>query len=536
MASVESAALEQPNGSVLALHMQWQAASEQPAALDQRVAIHVGQLFAAHVPGLVSELRDFSAQAWSCQDLHQAASSMAGTSGSVHEAVGFSRSQSNSHPDGGQDIASGSADKGASLTQQELPRVQAQGQQSGQGSEWNVAPPAWLTAGITIDASVLSLQLAALSGPAAPAQAAIVSIERCSMHLGTFKPSARPRSLLAQLFSLQKQPLPGRGLRLALSGAQILVAEQWSHAASRAADPEAALEAAGAAAVCEPADIHALVTPITAREPSSTSAAEGSVADSWALSSVAGLLKLEMSGLQLAALAAVMQAVQADLAGRSSQLSAQGVESQAVHSQAAWLTSAALSVQGLWLMGSPAGAAQLAPKVGSCHTGGGQALSFCGAEVIEASVHSVAASACTSVLVRQPNVAISRSIQCEIPLVEVGLQRQPSATAEPSSNEEVIADIADPTGASRKSTPSKAVRTQLPVLYIHSIDIRGNSSSAAEGATGSAVAFSLETATFGLSSAQAALLVSTLALLLHYYPHLTVHALPSVLLFPFFRQ
>ena len=511
MASVESPALEQPDGSVLALRMQWQAASEQPAPLEQRVAIHVGQLFAAHVPGLVSELHAFSAQAWSCQDLHQAASSMAGTSDAVHEAAGSSRSQSKDHTDIGQDIASGSADKGASLTQEELPRVQAQGQQSGQGSEWNVALPAWLTGGITIDASVLTLQLAALSGPAAHAQAAIVSIERCSVHLGSFKPSARPRSLLAQLFSLQKQPLPGRGLRMALSGTQILVAENWSHAASRAEDPEAALEGAGAAAVSEPADIHALVTPVTAREPSSTSAAEEGVADSWVLSSVASSLKLEMSGLQLAALAAVVQAVQADLSRRSPQVPTQQGESQAVPSRAphaAWLTSAVLSVQGIWLTGSPAGSAQLAPKTGSCHTGGSQPSSFCGAEVIEVSVRSAAASACASVLVRQPNVAIGRSIRCEIPLVEVGIQRQPPSTAEPSSNEEVLAVNADPTGASRKSTSSKPIRTQLPVLCIHSIDICSSPSSAAKDDTGSALTFSLETATFGLSSAQVTLLVS----------------------------
>ena len=397
------------------------------------------------------------------------------------------------------------------MTQEELPCVQAQGQQSGQGSEWHVAPPAWLTGGIILDASVLSLQLAALSGPAALAQAVILSIERCSVHLGTFKPSARPRSLLAQLLSLQKQPLPARGLRLALSGTQILVAEQWSHAASRAADPEAALEAAGAAAVSEPADIYALVTPVTAKEPSSTSAGVESAADSWALSSVASLLKLEMSGLQLAALAAVVQAVQADLSGWSPQVPAQQGDPHAVPSRAphaASLTSAALSVQGLWLTGSPAGAAQLEPKMSSCHTAGSQPSTFCGAEVTEASVHSAAASACTSMLVRQPNVAIGRSIRCEICLVEIGIQRQPPSIAEPSSKDKVIAVNADPTGASRKSTPSKAMRTQLPVLYIHSIDICGSSSSAAEGKTGSALAFSLETASFGLSSSQVTLLVS----------------------------
>ena len=511
MASVESPALEQPDGSVLALRMQWQAASEQPAPLEQRVAIHVGQLYAAHVARLVSELRAFCARAWSCQDVHQAASSIADTSDAVHEAVRSSRSQGKDHTDSGQAIASGSASEGASLTQEELPRIQAQGQQSGQGSEWHVAPPAWLTGGIIIDTSVLSLQLAALSGPAALAQAAIVSIERCSMHLGSFRPSARPRSLLAQLYSLQKPPLPGRGLRLALSGTQILVAEQWSHAASRAADPEAALEAAGAAAVSEPADIHALVTPVTAREPSSPGAAEESAADSWVLSSVVGLVKLEMSGLQLAALAAVVQALQADLSGTSPQVSAQQSESQAMDSQAshaAWLTSAALSVQGLWLTGSPAGTAELAPKMGSCHTGGSQPSSFCGAEVIEASVHSAAASVCTSVLVRQPNVAISRSIQCEIPLVEVRIQRQPPSTAEPSHSVEEIAVHAKPRGASQKGAQFEGTCTQLPVICIHSIDISSSSSSAAEDKTGSAVAFVLETATFGLSSAQVTLLVS----------------------------
>ena len=506
----ESPALEQQNGDLLALRLQWQAAGEAP--LQQRVAVHIGQLFAAHVPGLVSELHAFFAQAWTSQDSHQAASSTAAASDAVQEEAGESRSQRTDHLDSGRDMASGSPDKEASLTQEQPPGIQAEEQQSGQGSEWHVAPPAWLTGGITVDVSVLSLQLAALSGPAALAQAAIVSIERCSVHLGSFKPSARPRSLLARLFSLQKQPLPGRGLRLALSGTQILVAEHWSHAASRAAEAEAVLEAAGAAAVSEPADIHALVTPVTAEEPSIKNMDEESAADSWVLSSVASLLKLDLSGLQLAALAAVVQALQAELTGRSPQVSMQHNESQAVNSQAshaAWLTSAALSVRGLWLLGSPAGAAQLASKVDSCHTGGRQPSSFCGAEAVEASVHSAAASACASVLARQPSVAINCSILCELPLVEVGVQRQPPLTAEPSSTEDVTAVHAELEGASRKNTYSKAIHTQLPAMYIHSVDICSSSSSAAEDNTGSSVAFSLETASFGLSPAQVRLLVST---------------------------
>ena len=502
MVSVESPALEQPNGSSLALRLQWQTGGEGPGPLEQRVAIHAGQLIAAHVPGLVSELQAFFAQAWASEDLYEAGSSAASTSDAVHEEAGFSRSQCNSHSESGRDMAPGSADKQASLTQE---------QQLGQGSEWHVAPPAWLTGGITIDASVLSLQLAALSGPAAVAQAAIISIERCSMHLGSFKPSARPRSLLAQLFSLQRQPLPGRGLRVALSGTRILVAEHWPHAASRAAEAEAVLAAAGATVVSEPADVYALVTPVTAKQPSSAVMDEDSAADSWVLASVASPLKLELSGLQLAALASVAQAMQAELSGGSPQVSPQLSESQAVHSQAsqaAWLTSAALSVRGLWLMGGPACAAQLASKMDSCRTGGSQPLSLCGAEAIEASVHSAAASTCTSVLVRQPTVAISRSIRCELPVVEVGIQRQPLPPAEPSCNEGGTATNSKPSGASWKDTPTKATRTELPVLYIHSTEICRSSSSTPDDNTGGAVVFSLEIATFGLSSAQVTLLVS----------------------------
>ena len=520
MASVESPALEQPNGDILALHLQWQTGGQSPASSEQRVAVHVGQLFAAHVPGLVSELCAFFALAWSSQDTQQVASSAAGASDSVHEGAGFSRSQQMHHPDSARGSAPGSADKEASLTQEQQSRIQAEAQPAGQGSDWHGAPPAWLTGGIIIDTSVLSLQLAALSGPAATAQAAIVSIERCSMHLGSFKPSARPRSLLAQLFSLQKQPLPGRGLRLALSGTQILVAEHWSHAASRAADAEAVLEAAGAAAISEPADMHALVTPVNVEVPWSTSMDEGGAADSWVLASVTSPLKLELSGRQLAAMLAVVQAMQAELSGGSPEVTAQQAEPQAVHSQAspaAWLTSAALSGRGLWLLGSPAGAAQLASGTDRCHTAGSQPSSFCGAELIEASVHSAAALASASLLARQPTVAISRSIHCEIPVIEADI-RQPPPTDQLSSNEVVTAHIAKSRGTSQQETPYKTTGTQLPVLYIHSIDICGSSSSAAEDSPGSAVAFSLDTATFGLSSAQVTLLVSAPILLLHHYP------------------
>lgn len=126
-------------------------------------------------------------------------------------------------------------------------------------AEHRLAPPAWLMGGAVFGCSVMSLQLAALSAASLQAEAAALSVQHCSVHLGALRPTARPGSLAAELLSLQKQALPGEGLRMAAVGAQLGVAEHWKHAASRGESSEDALAGAGVQCISDGIEVQALM-------------------------------------------------------------------------------------------------------------------------------------------------------------------------------------------------------------------------------------------------------------------------------------
>lgn len=508
--TVESPALTQQDGTLLAMRVHWQAGSEGGAGPGQKIAVNVGQLVAAYAPGLLTELRIYLSKAWSFQDPTQTASSAAhaeddpqqkelpnrsaGSMSRVQTVIAGARSTDSTE-------ASLRHDEGEESLQSEKSKNQL--------LETRTLPPAWLTGGIVLSASMLSLQLGVLSSPGIQAEAFVVSIQRCSMHLGPYKPSARPGSLLGELFSLHKQPLPGTGLRMVLSGLQLSVVTRWLHAASRAGEAEAVLMAAGAEAVSEPIDLLALVTPIAAAVAADSESERQDASDSWVASAAVSPVSMQVSEMQLAAVIAAAQGVQAEIRTSSTEPMQERLTTQLAQvdaKPATWLTGATLRMRGLWLMHSPGGAAQHAAKTDSWQSDS-QLASICHAETIAVSLHSSAAQAGVSVIVREPTLAASPDLQLSIPIVELSVKEVPLQTAATESkggHSDGNAQILQPPIVAAK-LPAQA--DEQPILYIYNIQTQVTSSSVQGIRNGLQVVISLESASFGMCTPQLASLV-----------------------------
>lgn len=512
--AVESPALTQQDGSLLAARMHWQAGSEGGAAPGQKVAVHVGQLSAIYAPGLLSELRAYSSQAWDFQDQAQTSSNAAHME-TQEEALSSRPARSI-----GRVLAMEAGARSTDSTEALLGYVENKApSQSGVSEEGlgpllesRMLPSAWLTGGIALSASVLSLQLGVLSSPGALAEAFLVIIERCTMHVGAYRPSARPGSLLAQLLSLHKQAHPVAGLRVALSCIQLCVATRWLHAASRAGEPEAVLAGAGAEAFSEPIDFLALVTP-TAAAPASLSGSENQeTPSSWVASAAFSPVSMQLSGLQLTALLAAALAVQAEIRTGFSQPLNEHLwtqPAQADRQPATWLTGAALSMTGLWLMHSPAGAVQHASKLGDWQSDS-QPASICQAGTVAVSLQSSEARAGIAFTVQEPMLAASPDLHLSIPIVELLAGELPLPTAAPQSKG-ASSDVpalhqqlcsGEASGSASENEPS--------MLYINNIQIHVTSSSVQGDRGGSHIAMTTDSASFGICPSQLATLVKTL--------------------------
>lgn len=212
MEDVESSALIDSEGGSLALQVRWQPDRDPAASVPHAASIHVGHFFAAFVPGLASTLLQFFGGLLPPQTEDLASSSR---TPDTHQTAKLACTNS----DG----------EGLEVLQQDPAQ--------------RLAPPAWLTGGAVIGCSVLSLQLVALSAASLRAEAAAICVQRASVHLGPFRPTARPGSLTAELFAQQRQPLPGIALRLTVVGARLGVAERWQPAASRRGGDDALADA-----------------------------------------------------------------------------------------------------------------------------------------------------------------------------------------------------------------------------------------------------------------------------------------------------
>ena len=510
---MESHALTQQDGSLLAVRMHWQASSEGGASPGQKTAVHVGQLSAIYAPGLLTELRAYFSQAWGSQDQAQTASNAAHVE--TQEEALSSRSAGGIGRVSGMTAGARSTDSTEASLGYALNDAPSQSGVREEGTaplvESRMLPPAWLTGGVALSASVLSLQLGVLSSPGARAEAILVSVERCTVHLGTYRPSARPGSLLAQLLSLHKQALPGEGLRVALSGIQLCVATCWLHAASQAGDPEAVLAAAGAEAISEPMDFLALVSPTEAALASSSASENPETPSSWVASAAVSPVSMQLSGMQLAALLAAALGVQAEIRTGFSQPLKERMWTQSAQvdrQPAIWLTGAAFQMRGLWLMHSPAGAVQHAAKLGGWQSDG-QPASICQAGTIAVALQSSEAQAGMAVTVREPMLAAGLDLQLSIPMVELSAGELPSPPAA-LQPEGAFPDVQAHHQQLRSGKASGSASANEPsMLFIHNIQIHLTSSSVQGDSDGSHVATTIDSASFGICPSQLATLVKT---------------------------
>jgi len=513
--SVESPALTQQDGQPLAMRVHWQLGTDSDVAPGHKVAIHMGQLFASYAPGFLTEVQAYFSQVWASQDTTEPGCSVAPTHDTLQGEGSSGQQESSSGATEGMTAEARLTGRAQATNHQTSSRFSQTSEQPAQNAESNTAPPAWLTGGTALSASVLSLQLGILSSQGTQAEAFLLSVDRCSMHLGPFKPSARPGSLLAELFSLQKQALSGTGLRVALSGVQLCAATHWMHAASRAGEAEAVLMATGAEAVSGPLDLLALVslTP-AAGQPDNISERQEAL-DSWILSAALSPVSMQLSGLQLAAVSAAAQGVQAESrTGFSKPLQerVQPLPSREDTQRARWLTGAALHVKGLWLMYSPAGAAQHVSKLNEWQNRSQQA-SICQADIVMVSAQSAAAQACVSVSVRQPMLAANPGVQLNIPIVELSAERWPSLTAARHSDGAPPKTEKQDLQRSSGGTVSPAAADCLPLLYVHDIQTCLSSSSMPQHKGEMQLATTVDTASFGICPLQLELLVRPLHLI-----------------------
>ena len=234
MPGIENSALADSEGGSLALHLRWQPDRDPEASVPHAASIHVGRIFAAYSPGLVTQLLQFFKGLQPPPQVEELVSSLPSDMPAAAQTAG---------------VASMRADTEAVAGVLEaMPKDRAH----------VLAPPEWVTGGAVISCSVMSLQLVALSAASLQAEAAALCVERCSVHSGTLRPTARAGSLAAELFAMQKQPLPGHGLRLTVVGARLGVAQHWQQAACRLGS-EDSLADAGVRCVSDNIEVQVLV-------------------------------------------------------------------------------------------------------------------------------------------------------------------------------------------------------------------------------------------------------------------------------------
>ncbi|CAL8468704.1 g8244 [Coccomyxa elongata] len=247
---VESSALADSEGGSLALHLRWQPDRDLEGSVPHAASIHMGRIFAAYVPGLATHLLHFF-KGLQPPQMEDSASSLPNDMPPAAQTAGRASMRAEMEIEGGV----------LEATPQDRAHM--------------LAPSEWLTGGALIGCSIMSLQLVALSAASLRAEAAALCVERCSVHLGTFRPTARAGSLAAELFAMQRQPLPNYGLRLTVVGARLGVAQQWQQAASRCGSEDGIADA-GVRCVSDTIEVQAVMhaaTPDSAAP--STSASVG---------------------------------------------------------------------------------------------------------------------------------------------------------------------------------------------------------------------------------------------------------------------
>lgn len=208
---IEHSALQGSQGQNLACHVQWRP--QQGGVGEHQVSVHVGSITAVHVPGLITSLFTFAGLASpAAQDISEPPLPKA-----------FKAQQASS-------VA--------------LPAEQASVES---------ASPA-LRSGLSVSVSVLGIGIGALSSAEVDSHAGWLTCSKLSLHLGQIRARGRPGSLAAGLLSLQQGAPPQHGLRVSAVGVQLGLVPHWSGITDAST-----LWPAGVQEVSEPIEMQALL-------------------------------------------------------------------------------------------------------------------------------------------------------------------------------------------------------------------------------------------------------------------------------------
>lgn len=188
---IEHSVLQGRQGQPLACHMVWKP--QHGASSEHQVSVHVGSVTAVHVPGLITSIVTFAGLA-------------------IH------KSQSASEPAAAATLKPSAPTPAAS--EGSLAKL------SDQAAADLKRPES--SSGLSLSLSVLGIAIGALSSAEPSSHAAWLTCSKLSAHLGQIRAKGRPGSLVAGLLSMQKPPLPQHGLRVSAVGVQLGMIPLWS--------------------------------------------------------------------------------------------------------------------------------------------------------------------------------------------------------------------------------------------------------------------------------------------------------------------
>ncbi len=223
---IEHSALQGRQGQPLACHMVWKP--QHNASREHQVSVHVGSITAVHVPGLITSIITFAGLV--THKPQSASEAAAATAGAAAAAAALK-------PSGPKNTAGE-----GSLAKLLSSQAAADTKQPESSS------------GLSLSLSVLGIGLGALSSAEPSSHAVWLTCLKLSAHLGQIRARGRPGSLVAGLLSMQKGPLPQHGLRVSAAGVQLGLIPLWSGITD-----VSKLWPAGVQEVTEPIEMQALL-------------------------------------------------------------------------------------------------------------------------------------------------------------------------------------------------------------------------------------------------------------------------------------
>ncbi len=220
---IEHSALQGRQGQPLACHMMWKP--QHGTSPEHQVSVHVGSITAVHVPGLITSIVTFAGL-------------------STHK------------PQTASEAAAAAAAAAAALKPSAPKATAGEGSSAKLLGDQTAADTtrAESSSGLSLSLSVLGIGIGALSSAEPSSHAVWLICSKLSAHLGQIRARGRPGSLVAGLLSMQKGPPPQHGLRVSAAGVQLGMIPLWSGITD-----VSKLWPAGVQEVTEPVEMQALL-------------------------------------------------------------------------------------------------------------------------------------------------------------------------------------------------------------------------------------------------------------------------------------